>query len=235
MSNLIINPYRFGGFVSEIHQPASTTALLRVGFNTDATSTNFDTNTITGVVAGTLTHSSTGGIGSTGGATGWVAGTNNIGHTAQVINGGTSASQYTFICAFKTTESGAAPSIYFTKVKLFGDPSGSVYSELGVSGGLLHVAGSTATPQGTISVDDGAWHMVAFQQTSSTDFVLWVDGVKDTTGSHSGNANSKVSEVGSGYIVTGGGVSPTVMDAIQIYKPTLNDADLGAIFTQAGY
>lgn len=225
-----------GGFETDIHQPAGTTALLRAGFSANATAAGFDTNTISGAVTGTLTHNSTGGLGDGGYASGWSFGTNFINFTSQGAVDSSSSNWLTLIAAIKTTESGAAVNAYGPKVVVFGDSAGSVRSQFGVSSGNMHLAANNSTPQGTIDVDDGNWHLIAWQQTSQTSWNMWVDGTKDSaTASTPNHGNEAVNNVGSGYTPYTGTVAPTDIDGVQIYKPSLSDSELTEVFTKAGY
>tara|TARA_S200002703_G_scaffold24331_1_gene21124 strand:- start:974 stop:1684 length:711 start_codon:yes stop_codon:yes gene_type:complete len=220
-----------GGLTSEIHQPASTTALLRAGFNTDEAT--FDTNTISAAEVGSVTHNASGGIGG-GGYVSGLSGSNYYSITSQATGSATSGNWLTMFCGIQTSNSSNASNIYNVAVPCFGDAAGNGFS-FGVSGGVIDIGNGSATTSqlGSVNVDDGSWHLLCWQQTAQTSWQCWVDGSKDgSTASNPYSASSAIVQIGHDINVT---AYPSAIDAVQIYQPSLSDAQIEEIFTNAGF
>lgn len=220
-----------GGFVTDIYEPAGSTPILRAGFSVNEST--FDTNTISAAEAGSVTYNASGGLG--GG--GYVSGLSTTAHytfTAQNTRAATSAGWLTMFAAVKSSNTGNAGTVYNTAVPLFGDSAGNGFG-FGLTQGKLDFGDNTGgnTPVGSVLVSDGNWHLLCFQQISQTDWQGWVDGAKDgavTTNPYSPSQINRVAK-DAGVITS----YATALDAVQIFRPSLSDADVSAVFTNAGY
>lgn len=217
-------------FIQSMFEPAGTTLLLGVSFDSGNTSV---TGTYTITPSGTLSFSSDGsGVANTEYATGW---DNNI-NFLQIddLSAADSGQNKTYIAWYKGTQTATTPTNYSPGVPIFGDPRTSVWTGFGVNGGVIYAAGSGTAYSGTTSIADDSWHMLAWTYSSTNDVNAFVDGTQEITNADlsGGVGNNRVDHIGTGYAYTGI-VAPTALDNIQIFDGVLTQSQIQEIYNKA--
>jgi hypothetical protein len=214
-------------FIQSMFEPAGSTLLLGLSFDSSNTST---TGTYAISTTGSVSFSSDGsGIAGTEYATGWSNQVNYLQVTdLSAVNSGRDK---TFIAWYKGNQTTSSSSNYSPGVPIFGDPSNTVWAGFGLDGGVMAACGGNTLYSGTTSVADDNWHMLAWTY-SSTDVVDgFVDGVQEITGADlsAGAGNNRVNCIGTGYAY-GGVVAPTALDNIQIFDGILTQSEIEEIY-----
>lgn len=140
---------------------------------------------------------------------------------------------YTFIGWYKGIQNQTNPSASWSATAcMYGDPRGSVYIGIGISGGKICI-GSNGQVQGTTNINDEKWHMLTWVIKSNNTADAYVDGNstpeisnKDISSSPS---NNLLDYVGVGYPYSGA-IGINVAAGLQIYSQQLNTSQISEIF-----
>jgi hypothetical protein len=219
--------------LTDIGKPAGLTSIFRAGFSVNGTT--YDDNTASVSATGSPTWNASGGA--LGGAyvSGLALGSIYYAPASAVFLGDASSANWITCFAWvNTANSSAAVNASCPRLICFGDSSGGVSMQFGVSSGKASLCGGT-TNNGTINVADSVWHLLCWQQVSQSTWNVWTDKTKELSAVSAGApSTSNINQIGSGFAYAGA-VAMDKMDGIQIYKGQLSDSQVQEVYTQAGY
>ena len=213
----------------ELHQPAGTTRLLGLTFNSSGLGKTGSWGTPT--VSGSPTYYTSGGtLGS-----GYID-TNSAYIAPGELAAASSGRNKTFIAWYKGSQTTVGTnSVYSPGVPIFGHTSGSVHMGLGLEDGKLVICGGSTASKGTTTLTDGNWNMLAWTWTTGDVMNGYCNAsgtmTKEITNKDVSSSSSYnyIDKIGIGYNYTGMDY-PDALDAIQVYEGILTQTQLQAIY-----
>lgn len=209
---------------SELWTLNDATLLLGLKFNASS-ATKTGTYTISDL--GTATYATSGGIQNTG----YLIPGASVGGAfiVEEIRASSVASlNKTYMAWYKGTQTTALSNIYSPSIPIFGATTNDCYWGLGIDNGKIEIANGTHN-RGTTSVNTGAWFHLAWSVSSSGTVIGYVNGTQEVTTTI--NASYPGAAVIAGGFAYSGVVSPSAIDAVQIYSGVLTQSQINIIYT----